>query len=237
MRNYADRKVPHMSEETKIKPPYVAYATFKNFLASVKDLVPARIDPTHPFMVGQSGSAQSFLMSALRFFGLVDGKVPTERLKKLAQSEGDERKELWKTMFTEAYKPVIGDLDLTTATAGMIHDKFREQDLTGDTINKCFSFFIAGAEEAGVPLAKHLKPGARTGGGGPRKQRKIRNTNGGTPSVGGGNPSHDPTPPAKGMREMLLAKFPEFDPNWPDDIKTKWFEGFDKLMKSADAAP
>jgi hypothetical protein len=219
-----------MNEETKIKPPYVSYATFKNFLASVKDLIPARIDSTHPFMVGQSGSAQSFLMSALRFFGLVDGKVPTERLKKFAQSEGEERKELWKTMFSEAYRPVLGDLDLTTATAGMIHDKFREQDLTGDTINKCFSFFIAGAEEAGIPLAKHLKAGARTGGG-PRKPRKSRITNGGD---GGAHPP--PEPPAatpRGMREMLLAKFPEFDPAWPDEIKTKWFAGFDQLMKSA----
>ena len=220
-----------MNEESKIKPPYVSYGTFKNFLASIKDLVPARIDPTHPFMVGQSGSAQSFLMSALRFFGFVDGKEPTERLKKFAKTEGEERKTLWKEIFTEAYQPIIGNLDLTTATAGMIHDKFREQDLTGDTINKCFSFFIAGAQEAGIPLAKHLQPGARgTGSGSPRKPRKPR-SNGGHPPA----PATEP-PPAKpqNMKELLLAKFPEFDPNWPDDLKGKWFAGFEKLMKSAD---
>jgi hypothetical protein len=38
------------------------------------------------------------------------------------------------------------------------------------------------------------------------------------------------------MREMLLAKFPEFDPNWPDPLKTKWFEGFERLMKAAEDA-
>jgi hypothetical protein len=29
----------------------------------------------------------------------------------------------------------------------------------------------------------------------------------------------------------LLAKFPDFDPAWPDDIKAKWFSGFDTFMK------
>jgi hypothetical protein len=31
----------------------------------------------------------------------------------------------------------------------------------------------------------------------------------------------------------LLAKFPEFDPAWPDPIKAKWFEGFEQFMKGA----
>jgi hypothetical protein len=32
---------------------------------------------------------------------------------------------------------------------------------------------------------------------------------------------------------QLLAKFPPFDPAWPDDIKTKWFEGFQQFMAHA----
>lgn len=31
----------------------------------------------------------------------------------------------------------------------------------------------------------------------------------------------------------LLAKFPEFDPKWPDEIKAKWFEVFEQFMKGA----
>lgn len=31
--------------------------------------------------------------------------------------------------------------------------------------------------------------------------------------------------------ELLLAKFPEFDPAWTDDVKLKWFDAFDRLMK------
>jgi hypothetical protein len=31
--------------------------------------------------------------------------------------------------------------------------------------------------------------------------------------------------------DLLLAKFPEFDPSWTDDVKLKWFDAFDRLMK------
>ena len=34
-----------------------------------------------------------------------------------------------------------------------------------------------------------------------------------------------------GWAEMLLAKFPQFDPAWTDDVKLKWFDAFDRLMK------
>ncbi len=30
--------------------------------------------------------------------------------------------------------------------------------------------------------------------------------------------------------KMLLAKFPTFNPEWPQEIQTKWFDGFDKLF-------
>ena len=31
--------------------------------------------------------------------------------------------------------------------------------------------------------------------------------------------------------DLLLSKFPTFDPNWPDEVKLKWFDGFERLMK------
>jgi hypothetical protein len=30
---------------------------------------------------------------------------------------------------------------------------------------------------------------------------------------------------------MVLAKFPTFDPTWSDEVKLKWFEAFDTLLK------
>ncbi len=31
--------------------------------------------------------------------------------------------------------------------------------------------------------------------------------------------------------QMLLSKFPSFDPNWSDEVKAKWFDGFHRLMR------
>ena len=47
-------------------------------------------------------------------------------------------------------------------------------------------------------------------------------------------PPVTPKPPSAELAawaEMLLAKFPEFDPAWTDDVKAKWFDAFDRLMK------
>jgi hypothetical protein len=33
---------------------------------------------------------------------------------------------------------------------------------------------------------------------------------------------------------LVMTKYPAFDPHWPNDIKLKWFAGFDRLMRSTD---
>lgn len=42
------------------------------------------------------------------------------------------------------------------------------------------------------------------------------------------------TKSAETMKSKLLEKFPPFDPNWPEPIQAKWFEGFARLMESLD---
>lgn len=160
-----------MNEQNVIKPPYLSHTTFKNFLASLKNgVIPARIDKS--LMVGQSGATQSYLMSSLRFFGLIDmSGAPEPELKALVTSEGDERKKIWKPIFERSYSSTIGDLNLETATVGMLHEKFAAQELTGQTVKKCHSFFAAAAEEAGISLPPQLKPNTR--GGGKRGRRKA----------------------------------------------------------------
>jgi len=43
--------------------------------------------------------------------------------------------------------------------------------------------------------------------------------------------ANDPRVGTAGPAELLAAKFPEFDPTWPNEIKATWFEAFQKLMK------
>jgi hypothetical protein len=131
-------------------------------------IIPARIDKT--VLAGQSGGMQSYLWGALRFFDLIDeSKVPTEELKSLARAEGEDRKKIWRRIFDRAYQPIIGDLDLATATLGMLHDRFAAQDLTGETVRKCHSFYAAAAADAGIALPPQLESNKRLSG--PRKTR------------------------------------------------------------------
>jgi hypothetical protein len=49
------------------------------------------------------------------------------------------------------------------------------------------------------------------------------------------------TPPrsTETIQDKLLAKFPSFDPQWPEELQKKWFASFEEFMKVANqtAAP
>lgn len=168
-----------MSEEPNatMKPPYLAYTTFKNFLKGMKaGVVPSRIDKS--MMPGQSGATQSYLLSALKFFQLIDKQgVPQPSLHSLIEGDDASQKSSWGDVFKAAYIPIIGDLNLERATEGQLNEKFQAQGLGGETVRKCFAFFVAGAEAAGIPLAPHLKPNTRSSG--PRKARRAKTTKNG----------------------------------------------------------
>lgn len=40
------------------------------------------------------------------------------------------------------------------------------------------------------------------------------------------------TYPLLEWREIVLAKFPAFDPQWPDDAKLRWFDAFLRLLNN-----
>jgi Family of unknown function (DUF5343) len=216
---------------TTNKPPYLPYSTFKNFLASLKaGAIPSRIDKS--LLDRYSGSIQSWLLSALKFFRLIDeGGKPQPTLEYFIGSGEEERKKAWRDIFEKAYAPLIEGLDLGRATPGELSERFAAQGLSGETLSKCHSFFAAAAEDAGVPLADHLKVRAKPTG--PRKSRKNRNGGTAEETVTPDSDTGGAAQKAMTMREMLLSKFPEFDPTWSEPIQTAWFAGFAKLMKAS----
>ena len=40
-----------------------------------------------------------------------------------------------------------------------------------------------------------------------------------------------PETPEASWLQILLDKFPVFDPSWSEDVQAKWFDGFNRLMK------
>jgi hypothetical protein len=76
-------------------PPYISYSTFKNTLEQLRESkkLPTQIDAA--VLKTLSGTSRTWLLSALRYFGLigVDNR-PTEKLEELHKATGEEQKKI-----------------------------------------------------------------------------------------------------------------------------------------------
>jgi len=168
------------------------------------------------------------LKGTLLFLDLMsnDG-VPTPRLQQLVKSDGEAQKAVLAEMVRSAYAPLFTDLDVTRATQAQIKEYFYSQGASGDIGRKCLSFFFAISADANISLSPHLrKSGTRSRGknsaiGDVLKPRAAKSTD-----DGGGVE----------WERMLLEKFPNFNPEWSEELKKKWFDGFKFLKKSLETS-
>jgi hypothetical protein len=223
---------PKAVQKSVAVPPYLSYKTFNTFIEGLKVGIPTRIDRT--VLSSMSGAVQAQLMAALRYLGLVtQHSVTQEKLAQLVNSEGPERQRVLTELFRGAYPFIFEGFDLQRATTGEIEEAFRKVGASGETIRKCVAFFLAGAKAAGIPVSPHIKTSRVSRTASPRLKKAIAiNANGSDPRVPDEDPVVPQQPSTTSWSQMLLAKFPSFDPAWPDEVKTKWFESFDRLMKS-----
>ena len=214
-------------------PPYVSYRTFLNFIGGLQQRVPSRIDRSF-WGDMLSGSTGTQLMAALRFLRLIDANgKPTERLKPLVSAKGEQRAQLLREIVTEAFDFVLrSSLELESATYAQLEEVFQNTfQLTDDVRRKCVKFFIAMASDAGMVLSPFIT-----------KRTRLTHTISGTKAITKRLASRtnrkviiphgsEELPIQSSWNNMLLAKFPNFDPAWNDEIKLKWFAAFDELLK------
>jgi hypothetical protein len=162
------------------------------------------------------------LRGTLLFLNLMapDGQ-PTPKLNQLLKSDGEEQREVLAEIVRQAYGSFFAHLDLTKATQAQVKEHFKLRGASGDIGRKCLSFFLSIAAEGNVTLSSHLMKSSPRGRG-----KKVASTD--IPRIGktvelAGNPA---------LVGMFLEKFPNFDPEWPDEVKKKWFDAF-KSLKSA----
>jgi hypothetical protein len=223
-------------------PPYVAYRTFSNFVEGLRQGMPGRIDRS--VMGTLSGAVQAQLIATLRYLGLVsDDGTPTDRLARLVHSEGSERESALRDILTTSYPSLFddaGSFHLATATADQFQEQFRKLNIRGDTVRKAQAFFLAAAKEANVPLSRFLaaKNPSNTVQRTPRtRSSSPHRTSRRTPDAPPLSSREAPTP-AVSWEQMLLSKFPSFDPAWSPEVQSKWFDAFDRLMRQGqDPAP
>jgi len=208
-------------------PPYAPYRSFRNFIDSLKQGIPSRIDRS--VMPSMSGALQSQLQATLRYLGLISVTgQPTQSLSVLVNSEGPERSKALHDLLLKAYPFLFTHFDVKTATPRMVDEQFANEGASGGTIDKCVVFFLSAAKEAGIELSPHLKMNRQ------RIQRRTRiNRDSGVSLIApdGESSVNGNEGGEMSWAQMMLSKFPSFDPAWPDEVKTKWFDGFHRLMR------
>lgn len=143
-------------EKKQPVPPYLSFTTLTNFTDGLGVNMPTRIDKS--LMRSMSGTAQSSLISALDYFKLRDGERPSAKLVTLAGAKGAERTALWNELVHKYYPFLFSDgFNLERATQAELDERFRAAGVSGETIKKCVSFFMAAAKAGGVALSPHFK--------------------------------------------------------------------------------
>ena len=214
-------------------PPYVSYKTFHNFLERLEQHIPSRIDRSFwgEFLSGSTGIQ---LMSALRFMNLIDANnKPAERLKSLVVSKGDSRTQLLRKVTNESFDFACdGTLDLGSATSAQLREVFQSNFRIADDVSrKCVKFFIAVAKESGITLSPFITKGIRSMHTANTAKTALKKAGIRTVQNTIIPQTRDEMPNTNSYLHLLLSKFPNFDPDWSDEIKLKWFHDFDELLK------
>ena len=217
--------LPSVQQERSI-PPYVSYRTFRNFLEWLEAGIPARIDRS---FWGQrlSGGSGTQLMTALRVLNLIDPQHrPTQSLGRLVQSTGAERRRLLRELLAGHYAPVFA-LDLRRATRAQFHEAFRTFGTREGVIAKCEAFFIQAAQDAGVELSSFIlarRHGARRGKGAGRTRSQ-------SPEKSATLATVLPGVFQRPIAQMVMEKYPEFDPAWAPEVQARWLDGIARLYE------
>ena len=158
-----------MAEESnnKLTPPYLPYRTFLSSLDRLAEGVPPRID--RGIWKNQTGTIQSLIMGAYRFFGLIDDQSkPTKKLHDLV-AHRDNPNEYVKAILEEKYAEVIKH-NLSTMTEALINEYFGAVfGVDGDT---SITFFLQAAKSVGMPLSTFLQSQVRVRTTGSRRRRR-----------------------------------------------------------------
>src|SRR5271165_1597487 len=155
--------------EEDFKPPYVSFTMLLNVTERMRtEGIPARVDRS--YLGGASGTTKAQFLAAAKALGLLDGDLkPTGVLQALVNTP-DQRPGIVGELLRRFYPKVVG-LG-TNATQQQLEETFREEyDISGSTVRKAISFYLAAARFAKVELSPHFTA-PRVGGATPGKRRQ-----------------------------------------------------------------
>lgn len=161
------------SEDKGFSPPYnVPWSTFHNTVEKVAADLPNRIDRS--YLASQSGTVQTYLISAFRGFGLTDeDDVVQDELRDLAK-DAEGRPARVAALLERHYAAAV-ELGRTNATPGELDQTFAAMfpRVTGESRVKAIRFFLSAATYAGLQMSPLWKA-PKAGPSGSRRARSAR---------------------------------------------------------------
>jgi hypothetical protein len=214
-------------------PPYVSYRTFRRFINELQIGIPSRVDRSY-WGERYSGSTGTQLMTSLRFLGLIDSDgIPTTRLKQLVSSTGNQRNEVLNQIARTSFGFLSEwSLDPGTATYTQLDEAFaKTYQMKNDVKRKCIKFFLSLLSDAGVFLSPLIIKRSQAMRSRISRKRTTKEKDTGANRNPLTSSDSNLIPNQMIWYEMVLAKFPNFDPDWADEVKLKWFNAFDLLLE------
>jgi len=201
------------SEQIKKNIPSLSQATISNFLNAFKgtEQIPTHIDKS--LLSSHSGATQSAILNTLKFLGFIseDGK-PQELFYEYVTADKDARPAVWRKLLTQHYDFLLNHVDIERTTSALVADRFRSQNISGDTVRKAVTFFLHAAKAANMKVSPHVKaprlPG-RLSGSRPRSQVRQEqapadpNNGGGASKTGTNQNAHEDRPLSYQLVDIL----------------------------------
>lgn len=163
-----------MTEKGTTKPPYTSFRSFNTLISDLRShpVLPGVID--RHYLSKRSGSERAALIATLKWFGLVDDAgVPTSALTNYVAADEQSERKLLRDLVLNSYEFMSdGSVNLANATTSQMADRFRQYEISGSTLTKSVTFFLAAAKEAGIELSPHIKPPAAPAGAPAKKRAK-----------------------------------------------------------------
>lgn len=148
-----DQPISDQATEPQATHPYVSFRTLLNLFDKMAGAgTPPRIDRSY---LGGSEGSKTQVLSALRYFGLIDANGSVKETLTALVNEPDERPERIKAILHQYYPEAIA-LGKQNATQAQLEETFA--GLSGSTRRKAVAFFLKAAEYAKVNLSPNFKP-------------------------------------------------------------------------------
>ena len=213
----------------EVLPAYASYSSWLRLLDALAESLPSLIDEHYLASLGLSESSIKPLRSTLRFFELItrEGRV-TRRLEGLVEALGKggaARMEALKETVHYSYSHLFSSgFELKSATMEQLRLYFGAMGARGQIQQKCSTFFLNLARDAGLELPHHLMPPAPLGLG-------RRGPSAAGPTI---EERREWTQTFSSELGLLLGIFPKLDVDWPEEKKQLWFKDFMRMMRIAE---